>query len=282
MSILTKDTKELIDKSPQQQTDVVAKLISELTVTQKSLHEIPDTAPDDVVYHTPFTNDFKYVSWYLKTLVKSTDLIQEKNQVLIDIITYQEPKEWSVTIDGKEVETFDDVVVEHLHGETFRVSGFFSRRPFHTTLINDLSQFQVKSDVEVYFYVARVTDECSDAILGSRNIWFFEKEISAKSLGEVELPIKSIRFKSEAEHTTLALGNSVLVNIPRKLFVDEQGMQEWIVVDDRAGLKAAATIELEGACLPPHSSLHLDPEPESLTVICRKVLLIEKQFVYFA
>ena len=278
MSLLTKETKELIDKSPQQQTDVVAKLVSELTVTQKSLHEIPDSAPDDVVYHTPFTNDFKYVSWYLKTLVKSSDLVHEKNQVLIDVITYQEPKEWSITIDGKEVETLDDIIVEHIQGETFRVRGFVSRRPFHTSLINDLSQFQVKSDVEVYFYVARVTDECSDAILGSRNIWFFEKEITAKSLGEVDLPIKSIRFKSETDQTTLALGNSTLVVIPRKLFVDEHGMQEWITVDDRVDQH----VLLEGSCLPPHPSLHLDPEPISLSVICRKVLFIEKQFVYFA
>jgi len=278
MSLLTKETKELIDKSPQQQTDVVAKLVSELTVTQKSLHEIPDSAPDDVVYHTPFTNDFKYISWYLKTLTKSTDLVREKNQVLIDVITYQEPKEWSVVIDGKEIETLEDILVEHLQGETFRVRGFISRRPFHTSLISDLSQFQVKSDVEVYFYVARVTDECSDAILGSRNIWFFEKEITVKSLGDVDLPIKSIKFESEADQTTLALGNSTLVVIPRKLFVDEQGMQEWIAVDHRADQH----VSLEGACLPCHSSLHLDPEPTSLSVICRKVLLIEKQFVYFA
>lgn len=274
MSLLTKDPKELIDKSPQKATNVVEKIYSNILPVQRIFHEIPDTASDNIVYYSPFINDFKHVSWYYKSLVKAEELIDEKDQIIIDIIVYNRPTKWEFQLDGVVVETMKNIELKPLRKNVYQVRNFISRRPLHTNLLKSVDQIKVNSDAEVYFYTARITESCTETILSMDNTWLFDNEMNVTDLSEVKYPIKSIKFKSNEETTSLKLGNVELVNIPRKLFVDFEGYQEWVAVDHRE-------LDFEGACIPPSGTLNLDPKPDITIVTYKRTLSIKDGDVSF-
>lgn len=273
MSILTKAVKDLIDKSPKRSTNVFEKLYSNVGQQQKNFHELNDYESVNQVLHSPFLVDFKRVSWYYKTLVKYPDIPDDKNQILFDIEVFHKPEKWELYIDDILIETEKDVKFIKKRKNVYRVSNFISSKPLNLSSLQNLKRLRIVCDVEVYFHIAKVSDDCIDAMVEQENIWLIEKEFEVISLSEVKYPIKSISFASDKEITSLKIGNSLIVDIPRKLFIDEN--------DDIQTWDTTVNNNQEDAYLPPSNELHLQPNPDYISVKCVRYLIIKNGKVEF-
>lgn len=258
--VLTRNVKDLIDKSPEKATNVHDALYSTLSSDSKSLYEIPDDAPDDVAYHTDFIKDFKFVSWYYKTLVKAEDITPGMvDTVVIGALAYGIPTTWNLAVNGKQAETLDNIDLTEVRENVFSVKSMFAQRPLHLGLVKS---FELESDSEVYLFVAKISPDCSEKILSLDNVWLFTDTTDHPAkLSDVVGLVESISFKSNSEVTSLKISNSTVVNIPRKLFINDDGIQTWVINDSPSGP--------EGAFIEPRG-LSFDPEPDEIVEVKTK------------